>query len=109
AEVDRGLVGPRRGGEQQESGQGRRGEGAHGRSPRKGGEPSGASRRWQASQPAGLVASAATGDDVAMQLELHPDFAAVVLIPEEGDDPADLEDRIHDVVAAGRKGRPKGE
>lgn len=44
-----------------------------------------------------------------MQLELHPDFAAVVLIPEEGDDPADLEDRIHDVVAAGKKGRPKGE
>jgi hypothetical protein len=33
----------------------------------------------------------------------HPDRFAVVLTPEPGDDPGDLEDRIHDEVLKGRR------
>ncbi len=38
-----------------------------------------------------------------MHAQTRPDFRAVVLIPQPGDDPADLEDQIHDQVLAGRE------
>ena len=36
-----------------------------------------------------------------MKADPHPEAEAVVLAPEPGDDPADLEDRIHDTVLRG--------
>lgn len=44
-----------------------------------------------------------------MKIELRPEFLAAVFAPEDGDDPGDLEDLIHDEVLKGRQGKPKGE
>jgi len=38
-----------------------------------------------------------------VNVERRPEFRAAILTPEPGDDPADLEDRIHDEVVASRR------
>ncbi|RMG16819.1 MAG: hypothetical protein D6731_05385 [Planctomycetota bacterium] len=40
-----------------------------------------------------------------MNTARRPDFLAVVLAPEAGDDPEDLEDLIHDEITKGRVGK----